>query len=133
MSKINEYKNILEVINPLLFFPSNNDKYNKYFENNSCNLGDNNEYLLPLDNTILTIKPFIKLEKEYINPFFHRLGLTLGTKLLDKYLLENNFHNYMPIKSKYCEDRTFDFIKNIFTETNCLKNVFYKKIIKCLN
>ena len=127
MSKINEYKDILEYINPLLFFPSNNDEYDKYFNKISCNLGDNYEYLLPLDNTILTIKPFIKLGKEYINPFFHRLGLTLGTKLLDKYLLENNFDDYIPIKSKYCEDATFDFIKKIFTETNCLKNVFYRR------
>ena len=127
MSKINEYKDIFEYINPLLFFPSNNDEYDKYFNKISCNLGDNYEYLLPLDNTILTIKPFIKLGKEYINPFFHRLGLTLGTKLLDKYLLENNFGDHIPIKSKYCEDATFDFIKKIFTETNCLKNVFYRR------
>ena len=125
---INKNNNPENVLKLLLFVLHSNVEYNKYFEKNSCNLGDNNEYLLPLDNTILSKKPFIKIEDGlYLNPFFHKIGLALGTNLLDKYLLENNLNDYMQIKSKYCEDRTFDFIKKIFTETNCLKNVFYKK------
>lgn len=130
MEFINKNNNPMNILK-LSFFPLDIYKdieYNKYFEKNSCNLGNNDEYLLPLDNTILSKKPFIKIEDGlYLNPFFHKIGLALGTKLLDKYLLENNLKEYVEVKSKYCEDRTFDFIKNTFKGENCLKNVFYKK------
>lgn len=131
MESVNKNNDPMYILK-LLFFSLDIYKdieYHKYFEKNSCNLGDNNEYLLPLDNTVLSKKPFIKIEdKLYLNPFFHKIGLALGTKLLNENLLEHNLEEYVKVKSIYCEDRTFDFIKNIFKkEENCFKNVFYKK------
>lgn len=116
----------------LLLYPLHDKyiEYNNYFKHLSCNLGDNNNnYLLPLDKTILNLKPFIKIEENnniyYINPFFHKVGLAMGVKLLDKYLFENN-KRYKELKSAYCENKTLQLLKTIFGKQNCFFNVFYE-------
>ncbi|MCA9828197.1 MAG: hypothetical protein KC444_07400 [Nitrosopumilus sp.] len=129
-------KNIL-TINPTDFCKEEGindvEKFKKYLNTFSCKIGDQFEnFENPLSDNILFYKPIIKISDD---SFFIPKADILKYKLdsLLEYLLQDEkekktktWISYDDAKSKYLENKTYEFFSRVFPQKYLYQNLFYK-------
>lgn len=110
----------------------NKNAFKKYLNTFSCTFGDQLEnFEDPLSDNIIFYKPIIKLDN---NTFFLPKPDVLRDKLdrLLEFLLEKEkrtqsetWDKFTKLKSKYLEDKSFEFLSRIFPEKHMFKNLYY--------
>ncbi|MCE9653422.1 MAG: hypothetical protein K8Q89_10285 [Nitrosarchaeum sp.] len=107
-------------------------EFSNFINTLSCTFGEQTEsFENPLDENMLSTKPFIKLDEKN---FFCPLGTSLTPKLdfiLENLLVDEKknqtdvWGKYERAKSKFLEDKTFDFFSRVFPEKNMYRNLYY--------
>jgi hypothetical protein len=105
--------------------------FRSYLDTFSCKFGDQDiTFQTPLDENIIFTKPFITFDKcDYICPSPSNLLYTLPAQL-DKLVIDNQKDNklwnkYIKHRSKYCEEKTYEYLSRIFPEECIYKNLYY--------
>jgi len=129
-------KNIL-IINPNEFCKEENivnvQSFKNFLKTFSCKIGDQfNNFENPLSDNIIFYKPIIQIDE---NKFFIPKPDFLKYKLdvLLEYLLKDEkknktkiWQNYDSAKSKYLEDKTYEYFSRIFPKKYLYRNLFYR-------
>jgi len=108
------------------------NEFRKLLSALSCGFGKQLEtFSDPLSENILNLKPFIKIDEDnYFCPILNNLNPKLDIFL--EYLLNDEklndtsvWKSYVASKSKYLEDKTYEYFLRIFPEKYIHRNLFY--------
>lgn len=125
------------VINPETFCKENKierkEQFKNFIQSLSCTFGKQlDNFVNPLSDNILIYKPFIKIDD---NAYFCPMLTSLNPKLdsILEYLLNdekkkdtNVWKKYESAKSKYLENKTYEYFSRLFPTKDMYQNLFYK-------
>jgi len=142
----NEYENklheclfknskILIEINPIPFCDhykiSDINKFQKYLEQFSCSFGEGNQdYDLPIDDSIFLKKPLIKYQSKYYSPdpgmlMTHLPEIFEGFLDQEKEIYPKIWSRYLKRKKQFTEKKVSSCFSRIFPEKDVYSNLFY--------
>jgi len=106
------------------------EKFKMYLKVLSCKFGEvNKDFNTPLDENIITKKPIINIDDHrYFAPIppYLLFNLTfIFESFLEKEKQTKNWQRYQKIKSRYTEDRTYEYFSRLFPKENMFRNLKY--------
>jgi len=110
---------------------SESAEFTNYAKALSCEFGSNQDYNGPLDNNIISIRPFIKIDDDaYLVPIsqdlLHNLPLILESLLEPEKVAQSAiWQRYQSSRAKYVENRVCDFLSRLFPKSSIFRNARY--------
>lgn len=108
-------------------------KFTKYISAFSCKFGKvNQDYNSPLDDNIIFVKPIINIdEHRYFTPLIKDAMAFNLPIIFERFLAKERlgqtkiWHNYRDKKSRYVENKTYEYLTRLFPKENIFRNLHY--------